>query len=144
MTTIGLGTFYGCTSLAKFEGPLATSDQRCIVIDGALVAFAPAELFEYVIPEGVATIGAGAFDNCTSLASITLPEGVTEIGQAAFYLCPSLASVYCKPITPPTGGVKMFHHNASGRKIYVPAGSVDAYKAAEYWEEYASDIVAEE
>ena len=38
----------------------------------------------------------------------------------------------------------MFSGNATDRKIYVPAGSVDAYKAAEYWKEYASDIVAEE
>ena len=305
VTTIGRDAFYGCTSLAKFEGPLATSDQRCIVIDGALVAFAPAELFEYVIPEGVTTIGAGAFEHytslasitlpegiteigqgaffyctslasitlpeglttignsafsvctslasltlpegitsigeyvfsectslasitlpeglttigksafnlctslasvtipeglttigsdtfngCTSLASITLPEGVTEIGQAAFYQCASLhsvtlpeslksigeyafcmctsltsitlpeglttigkcafnrstslVSVYCKPTTPPKGGTIMFSGNATDRKIYVPAGSVDAYKAAEYWKEYASDIVAEE
>ena len=35
----------------------------------------------------------------------------------------------------------MFYYNASGRKIYVPAGAVGAYKSASYWKEYASDIV---
>jgi hypothetical protein len=34
----------------------------------------------------------------------------------------------------------MFYYNASGRKIYVPSASVEAYKAARYWSEYASDI----
>ena len=41
----------------------------------------------------VTTIGANAFRNCTSLASITIPEGVTTIGQSAFYDCTSLASI---------------------------------------------------
>ena len=36
----------------------------------------------------------------------------------------------------------MLGNNASGRKIYVPAESVDAYKSAEFWSDYADDIVA--
>ena len=35
----------------------------------------------------------------------------------------------------------MFKNNASGRKIYVPAESVDAYKTASGWSNYASAIV---
>ena len=35
----------------------------------------------------------------------------------------------------------MFYDNASGRKIYVPAASVEAYKSANYWSDYAADIV---
>ena len=34
----------------------------------------------------------------------------------------------------------MFDSNASGRKIYVPAGSAYAYKAAKYWSDYAAYI----
>jgi hypothetical protein len=49
--------------------------------------------------------------------------------------------VYCKPTTPPSGDEYMFNDNASGRKIYVPRGSVNAYKNAEYWSDYADDIV---
>ena len=55
--------------------------------------------------------------------------------------CSSLTGVYCKAITPPVGGYYMFDYNASGRKIYVPMESVEAYKSAEYWSEYASDII---
>jgi hypothetical protein len=36
----------------------------------------------------------------------------------------------------------MFDYNASGRKIYVPMESVEAYKYAEGWSEYAADIAA--
>lgn len=35
----------------------------------------------------------------------------------------------------------MFYENAWGRKIYVPRNSVDAYKSATDWRDYASDIV---
>ena len=35
----------------------------------------------------------------------------------------------------------MFTNNASGRTIYVPTQSVEAYKSASYWSKYASYIV---
>ena len=45
------------------------------------------------LPEGVTTIGDGAFRECSSLTSVTLPEGVTTIGEYAFKGCSSLTSV---------------------------------------------------
>ena len=38
----------------------------------------------------------------------------------------------------------MFYINFLGRKIFVQTASVEAYKAAEYWSDYASDIVGYE
>ena len=35
----------------------------------------------------------------------------------------------------------MFDSNASNRKIYVPTESVEAYKSAGYWNDYADAIV---
>jgi hypothetical protein len=75
------------------------------------------------------------------LTSVTIPDSVTLIRKEAFYMCNSLTSVYCKPTTPPIGGSNMFYYNASIRKIYVPTSSASAYKSAEYWSDYASDIV---
>ena len=85
-------------------------------------------------------IGDGAFQGCMTLASITIPDSVNEIGDGAFHSCSSLKEVYCKPTTPPAGGDLMFYDNASGRKIYVPTESVDAYKSAESWSYYADYI----
>ena len=98
---------------------------------------------ELVIPSDITEIKAYAFRGCNSLTSVTIPEGVTSIGDSAFEYCKSLTSVYCKPTTPPTGTGNMFSNNASGRKIYVPAESVDAYKSAPYWSwsTYKSNIV---
>jgi len=35
----------------------------------------------------------GAFENCTSLTSITIPAGITNIGNSAFYGCTGLTSI---------------------------------------------------
>jgi len=45
------------------------------------------------IPESVTSIGERAFYNCTRLKSITIPEGVTSIGDYVFYNCTSLTSI---------------------------------------------------
>jgi hypothetical protein len=43
-------------------------------------------MLNYVtIPTSVTSIGAGAFESCYSLVSITIPNGVTNIGDLAFY-----------------------------------------------------------
>ena len=98
-------------------------------------------LWKIKIPDSVTSIVNSAFNGCTSLTSVTIGNSVTSIGHYAFSGCTSLTSIYCKPTTPPTGGSDMLYRNASGRKIYVPRNSVSAYKAAEYWRNYADYIV---
>ncbi len=103
-------------------------------------------LTSVTIGDSVTTIGERAFCNCYSLTSVTIPDGVTTIGNHAFNDCSSLENVYCKAIVPPVAKIigpdwSAFSGNASGRKIYVPAGSVNAYKSATRWNEYASAIV---
>ena len=164
VTEIGGYAFYKCTSLTEFTGKFAEDNGRILVVDGVLTAFAPAGITEYnipdsvttigdcafvycgftsvTIPDSVTTIGGSAFWNCNSLTSVNIGDSVTTIGNDAFYKCYSLTSVYCKATTPPAlGNSYVFDNNGSGRKIYVPAGSVNAYKSATRWSEYADAIV---
>ena len=135
VTEIGNWAFFGRSSLTSVTIP----DGVTTIGDYAFVNCS--SLTSVTIPDGVTTIGSSAFEYCRSLTSVTIPGSVTTIGRSAFSDCRSLTSVYCKRATPPTGGYDMFSSNASGRKIYVPAGSAGAYKSASSWKEYASDIV---
>ncbi|MBE6197949.1 MAG: leucine-rich repeat domain-containing protein [Rikenellaceae bacterium] len=170
VTSIGEDPFIWCSSLEAFYGKFASSDNRCLIVNEVLNSFAiGCGATEYTIPNSVTSIGSSAFSGCTSLTSVTIPDSVTSIRDYAFYGCRSLTSitipdsvtsigwgafedctslkeVYCKPTTPPTGGCYMFSYYNSGYKtigckIYVPTESVEAYKTAEYWSDYASYIV---
>ena len=164
VSSIDVLAFYGCRSLSSFYGKYASADNRCLIIDGRLQGFAGAGLTTYTIPDGVSSIGdytffgcaltgitipesvssigESSFDSCQSLTSITIPEGVTSIGSGAFWDCCSLSKVYCKPKTPPIVGLEhVFAGNAYNRKIYVPTESLDAYKSADGWKDYADYIV---
>lgn len=143
VTTISDNAFGFCASLAEFKGKFASEDGRCLVVNGTLNSFASAGVTEYTIPSSVTTIGHYAMHNSALLTTVTIPQSVQTVGDGAFNGCISLASVYCKPTTPPTGGSAMFDNNAANRKIYVSAASVDAYKTAAGWSNYADAIVAE-
>lgn len=90
----------------------------------------------------IVSIGVYAFNNCPKLTSITIPSTTKEIGYEAFRQCSRLSSVTVLAVTPPTLGSNVFALNANNRKIYVPAESVDIYKAANGWSTYASAIEA--
>ena len=93
VTTIESNAFNECNSLKSFYGKYATSDNRCLVIDGVLIAFAPAELTSYTIPDNVTVIGDYIFQNYFELTSITIPDSVTSIGDGAFEHCTSLTEI---------------------------------------------------
>ena len=135
VTTIGKYAFEYCSSLTSITIP----DSVTTIGGGAF--YGCSSLTSVIIPDSVTTIGYSAFYGCSSLTSVTIPDSVTEIGDSAFAYCDSLTSVYCKATTPSTGGFWMFDNNASGRTIYVPMESVEAYKSAEGWSEYADSIV---
>ena len=93
VTRIEYCAFRGCSSLKSFNGKFASEDGRCLIIDGELIAFAPAGLTSYTIPNSVTSIGEYAFYDCSSLTSITIPNSVTSIGEYAFEDCSSLKSI---------------------------------------------------
>ena len=93
VTEIGGGAFSGCSSLKKFKGRYASKNGRCLIKDGVLIAFAPAGLTKYSIPDGVTSIGDSVFKGFDCLISITIPNSVTEIGSSAFESCSNLNSI---------------------------------------------------
>ena len=112
ITYIGYFAFNHCSSLTSIDFPVALN-----------------------------TIGNYAFFGCSLLKSIEIPSGVTGIGVGAFGDCSSLSTVTFLGETPPVHiSNVVFYQCTALSDIYVPAGSVDAYK--ETWFEYADKIKA--
>ena len=112
ITYIGYFAFNHCSSLTSIDFPVALN-----------------------------TIGNYAFFGCSLLKSIEIPSGVTGIGAGAFGDCSSLSTVTFLGETPPVHiSNVVFYQCTALSDIYVPAGSVDAYK--ETWFEYADKIKA--
>lgn len=81
------------------------------------------------IPSSVTSIGEKAFDGCRSLTSINIPSSVTRIEWLAFLNCSNLKAVRFKGKVPPTFNSDIFR-NTSDLKVYVPHGTLEAYKNA--------------
>ena len=92
-----------------------------------------------IIPNSVRRIEGYVFYHIIELTTIVIPNSVTFIGLYTFNGCTGLTSVTCLATTPPELGSNVFG-DTNNCPIYVPAVSVDAYKSASGWSNYASRI----
>ena len=157
VTSIDENAFFDCTNLTTVKLPNAITkiSNSCFMNCKNLT--------DITIPNTVTTIGAYAFVTCLKLASIEIPESVTEIGARAFYNCHELTNitigssvtrigyyafygtsnpltVICLPTTPPNISYDTFskwgsYGTRAAGTLYVPAGSLSAYRHAKYWDD---------
>jgi len=156
ITSIGDGAFSGCTSLSSLTIPSGLtsiskyifyncSGLTSIIIPDSVVTIASQAFYccsgltSINIPNSVVTIASQAFYCCSGLISATIGSGVTYIAMNAFYNCSGLTGITIERTTPPTLVVNALT-NTNNCPIYVPAASVDTYKAASGWSSYASRI----
>jgi len=96
---IDSASFYGCTNLESIN--VDEDNNYFKDIDGVLFDIDEATLLQfpcgkndtYSIPNGVSTIGAYAFGECTDLKNVSIPSAVTTIEESAFSECTSLTSI---------------------------------------------------
>ncbi|MBQ0119554.1 MAG: leucine-rich repeat protein [Bacteroidales bacterium] len=111
-------------------------------------------------PNEMTMIFTGAFKNCVNLTGVFLPYGVSDIDTEAFAGCTSLSTVKI-PGSVSKMGSKVFAGDTSLKKLffnmnnpleidenafdgapkttlYVPFQSIDKYKAANVWKEWAN------
>ena len=134
--------FSGCSSLLILLMP----DGVSTIGDGA---FYWCWNLEQVSLYNVNTIGNRAFQNCEHLYSVGIPETVTTIGAYAFSGCDLSNGVYCYATTPPTVVCDSYYNRWGAfdskylRSIYVPRYSMEDYKAANGWKEYIDLLEAD-
>ena len=131
---IGREAFYYCYGLTSVIIP------NNVTSIGGLAFYVCRGLRDVTFGNSVTTIEASAFNLCEALTTITLPSSVTSLGDGAFNQCHDLRTVTCKATIPPTMGFAVFGDDEMLTAIYVPSGSVNAYKAADGWKKYASKI----
>ena len=165
--SLGAGIVHGCPKLEHITGKYTSDDGRCIITDGILNSFAPANLTEYTLPNDVTIIGSMAFsDNFSELKTVHLPEGLVTIADRAFrysgletitlpstlkylyaeafYGSNALKTIYCKSLFPPAfvgcddRWETVFGDIHPNAVIYVPEKQVEQYKRE--WSWYSSII----
>lgn len=138
-TLTGIGnsgsTFNNCYMLRRINFPP-------LIVQYGNNAFDGCHVLEHItLPSTLTQIKSSMFVNCWSLQDITIPASVTTINASAFDKCYSLTSVTCLRTSPPTlSNTNAFPGHV--RYIYVPAESVETYKAASNWSSLSSKIFA--
>jgi hypothetical protein len=128
--------FYGCTGLSTVNIP---STVLTTIVSGAF--YGCTNLTSINIPSSVTSIGVSAFFNCLKLTTIAFPSSLITIGNNVFggLSSSSLSSIYTKTTTPfnlsTTPGV-FGAVNKNTCILYVPVGSVAAYRAAVVWQDF--------
>ena len=137
LTSIGDQAFYHCTGLTTITIPEGVTSIGAWAFSGC------SSLTAITIPENsqLTSIGDQAFYHCTGLTTITIPEGVTSIESSTFSGCSSLTSINCLTVEPFSITPNTFQGvDKSSCVLGVPAGSVDAYCNAEYWNSFENIV----
>lgn len=123
---VGPFAFSGCSALKEFV--VQAENQSCKAVNGLLLKDDVCVLAgvngDVVIPEGVTSIGAWAFEGRCALKSVAMPASVTNVEDYAFMHCGGLRSV-----TIPCGvqrvGVQAFMDCGNLLSISVPESLTD-------------------
>ncbi|MDR0300937.1 MAG: leucine-rich repeat protein, partial [Treponema sp.] len=134
------GTFSECSALASVD----LSGCTALVRIGNYTFYLCTALTSINLSgcTALTSIGETVFGNCSALVSLDLSPciALSNIGRSVFYNCTALTSVDLSgTAVPPVLASDTFYSYLPINivAIYVPAGSVDTYKAATYWSSQA-------
>ena len=135
VTSINTSTFEHCYNFTNINIPNS-------VTSIASYAFSCcSNLTSITIPNSVISIGDNAFEYCRNLTDITIGSNITSIGNEAFNFCSGLTSITVEATTPPEIHLNTFGYT-NNCPIFVPNESINLYKSANYWNNYADRIQA--
>lgn len=104
---------------------------------GAQAFIGLTKLTNITIPDSVSVLGSGVFQG-SGLNTVVLGSGVTSLDGNCFYNCKTISSFTCKATTPPAIGHNALTGIPASIALYVPADSIDLYKAATGWSTFTN------
>lgn len=99
--------------------------------DSVLVITGSGEMADYALSGASAAPWSA---QAAAIKAINLGAGVSKLGTYAFAGCTNVKAMYADATTPPAmADANSVSGLPNGMPVYVPTGSVDAYKAADNW-----------
>lgn len=132
VTRIRSEAFHWCSSLISVTIPDGVKSIGSSAFSGCNL------LMTVTIGDAVTTIESMAFSDCWYLNTLTLGKSVDYIGDYAFSGCNDLVTVICYASTPPNFDTFPPFEHPENIELYVPSGSVNAYKNNSNWEKFKS------
>jgi hypothetical protein len=125
--TIGDYVLYMCDALLSIDLPMASVIGRNCFTDNSVLKSISLGCDEL---ETINYMGG----NCPMLTTLRIPAGVASI-TSSFNSCGALEEIFVKALVPPV--LTDSFDSVVAPTIYVPADSVNVYKRAEGWKEFA-------
>lgn len=102
-------------------------------------AFSSTSITGITIPNGITSIGNGAFEICESLVSVSLPDTITALSDSVFRCCSSLTSVLI-PSSVTSIGNNAFERCTSLTSIDIPDSVITLARKAFYYCTSLTDV----
>ena len=106
-------------------------------------SFWNSDIESIIIPNSVKSIAYATFGACQNLKTVQLPATLEKLGYESFSGCTNLRSVYLLATTPPVAIYNTFEKCPEDRILYVPKASLEDYKNADYWKDFAQILPIE-
>lgn len=135
-------------NVAEGNEHFASADGVLYSADGKHLVYYPLMRYaqEYDVAEGTTTIDGLSFYFAQGVTSLSLPSTLTSIGELAFYYARCFRNITCKAVVPPSWTASAMVPGAglfdsiiySMATLYVPDESVEAYRKADGWKNFAN------
>ena len=94
VTSIGNSAFAGCSNLKSVTLNSNALVSKAYTSSSNIKSIFGEQVTEYILGDGIISIGSSAFNDCSNLTSVSIGNNVTSIGSSAFYGCKGLTSVH--------------------------------------------------
>ena len=100
-------------------------------------AFSSTDIVSLALPEGLTSIGPGAFQSCINLSTLFFPEQLSRISNNGICACSNMKEIYCLAATPPDATAFAIFNGIEELDVIVPDNSVDTYSSTEPWNKFS-------